>query len=99
MKTPIAIPAGVGLVGFSARESVCVAVSDAQKDPRFFAAVSRAIGYETRSLLCAPIARQGRVHGALEVLNKRGGRPFEPDDLSALAWLARRAAELVVARR
>lgn len=91
----LTVPVGVGIVGFCARENVAVAVSDAEKDPRFHRAVSRAIGYETRSLLCAPIARQGRVLGALEVLNRRGGRPFDRGDLAVLTYLAHQAAELL----
>jgi GAF domain-containing protein len=86
------VPMGVGVVGFCAQEDVCLAVSDAQKDPRFHRAVSDAVGYETRSLLCAPVARQGTVLGALEVLNKRGGKPFGEKDLAVLSYLAAQAA-------
>jgi hypothetical protein len=95
LRLGLKVPVGVGIVGFCAQENVCVAVSDAEKDARFYRAVSKAIGYETRSLLCAPIARQGRVRGALEVLNKRDGRPFEEQDQAVLAYLAHQAAELL----
>jgi len=87
----VAVPVGVGIVGFCAQEDVCLAISDAEKDPRFHRAVSDAIGYETRSLLCAPIAQKGQVLGALEVLNKRGGRPFDAADLAVLSYLAHQA--------
>jgi sigma-B regulation protein RsbU (phosphoserine phosphatase) len=70
-------------------------VSDAEKDPRFHRAVSEAVGYETRSVLCAPIGEGGRVLGALEVLNKRGGSPFEPVDLAVVSYLAHQAAQLI----
>lgn len=89
------VPMGVGLVGFCAMENVCVAVSDAQKDPRFYRAVSEAVGYETRSLLCAPVAHQGKVLGALEVLNKRGGKAFAEKDLAVLSYLAAQAARFL----
>jgi GAF domain-containing protein len=88
----VRVPMGAGIVGFCAKEDVCLAISDAQQDPRFYRAVSEAIGYETRSILCAPIAREGRVYGALEVLNKRGGQAFGPDDLAIVAYLAHHAA-------
>ncbi len=93
------VPMGVGIVGFCAQEDVCLAVSDAEKDPRFHRAISEAIGYETRSLLCAPIARKGRVLGALEVLNKRGGVPFGATDLATLAYLAHQAAVILARLR
>jgi hypothetical protein len=95
LKLGLTVPMGVGIAGFCARENVGVAVSDAQKDPRFYRAISEAIGYETRSLLCAPVARGGRVLGALELVNKRGGGPFEREDQAALSYLAHQAAELV----
>ncbi len=91
----LTVPIGVGLVGFCAQENVCVAVSDAQKDPRFYRAVSEAVGYQTRSLLCAPVAHQGKVLGALEVLNKKGGQPFGEKDLAVLSYLAAQAAKFL----
>jgi len=89
------VPVGAGIVGFCAQEDVCLAISDAEKDPRFHRAISEAIGYETRSLLCAPIARKGRVLGALEVMNKRGGAPFDERDLAVVSYLAHQAAEVL----
>jgi GAF domain-containing protein len=86
------VPIGVGLVGFCAQENVCVAVSDAEKDPRFYRAVSEATGYQTRSLLCAPMARHGQLVGCLEVLNKKGGKAFDQNDLAILSYLAAQAA-------
>jgi len=35
------------------------------------------------------------VRGALEVLNKRGRRPFDGSDLAVLSSLAHQAAELL----
>jgi hypothetical protein len=87
------VPVGLGIAGFCVREDVCLAVSDAEKDPRFHRAISEAIGYRTRSLLCAPIAHRGVVLGAFEVLNKRGGAPFGRADLSVVSYLAHQAGD------
>ena len=92
MSLGLKVPIGVGVVGFCAQENVCVAVSDVEKDPRFYRAVSEATGYQTRSLLCAPMARQGRVVGCLEVLNKKGGKPYDQKDMAVLSYLAAQAA-------
>jgi hypothetical protein len=89
------VPMGVGIVGFCAQENVCLAVSDAPADPRFHRAVSDAVGYQTRSLLCAPVAHQGKVLGALEVLNKQGGKPFAEKDLAVLSYLSAQAARFL----
>lgn len=87
------VPVGVGIAGYCVREDVAVAVSSVEKDPRFHRAISQAIGYDTRSIVCAPISRAGHVLGALEVLNRRGGAPFGATDLGVVAYLAQRAAE------
>jgi hypothetical protein len=87
------IPMGLGLVGFCAQEGVCVAVSDAANHPRWFRGIAEAVGYEARSVLCAPIAHDGELFGALQVLNRRGGEPFGPTDVTVVSYLASRAAE------
>jgi hypothetical protein len=93
------VPIGVGIVGFCVQEDVCLAISDAEKDPRFHREISEAVGYRTCSILCAPIARRGQVLGALEVLNKRGAAAFGPHDLAVLSYLAHQAAEHLARHR
>lgn len=92
VKRGLAVPWGKGIVGFCAQENVCLAVSDAENDPRFYSAVSEAIGYATRSALCAPVASGGRVRGAMELINKTGGA-FGSSDLAVLSFLAHKAGE------
>jgi hypothetical protein len=87
------IPMGLGLVGFCAQEGVCVAVSDAAHHPRWFRGIAQAVGYEARSVLCAPMLLDGELFGALQVLNRRGGEPFGPTDVTVVSYLASRAAE------
>jgi len=87
------IPMGLGLVGFCAQERVCVAVSDAAHHPRWFRGIAEAVGYEARSLLCAPVVCDGELLGALQVLNRRGGQPFGPTDVTVVSYLASRAGE------
>jgi hypothetical protein len=87
------IPMGLGLVGFCAQERVCVAVSDAANHPRYFRGIAEAVGYEARSVLCAPIVFDGDLLGALQVLNRRGGEPFGPTDVTVVSYLASRAGE------
>ena len=95
LRLGLKVPMGVGIVGFCALENVCLAVSDVEKDPRFYRAISQALGYSTRSLLCAPIASRGRVHGALELVNKLGERPFDQADLAILSYLSFQAGEFL----
>jgi sigma-B regulation protein RsbU (phosphoserine phosphatase) len=87
------IPMGLGLVGFCAQERVCVAVCDAAHHPRYFRGIAEAVGYEARSVLCAPIVHEGELYGALQVLNRRDGDHFGPTDVTVVSYLASRAGE------
>ena len=56
----LVVPAGEGIAGFCATEGVSVAISDVQKDPRYWSEVSEKVDYETRSVLCSPMMTHGR---------------------------------------
>lgn len=89
------VPRGQGLVGFAVSNGVALAVSDADKDPRFFAAISLKLGYPTRSLAVAPTQKEGRVFGAIEVMNKSNDSPFTEEDLVVLDYLGARLADFL----
>ena len=89
------VPMGEGIVGFCSKEGVSLAVGDAQNDPRFYEEISESIGYETDSLLCAPIQYQGRVYGAIELINKKHGSTFDSNEMNALSYMGRQLAEYV----
>lgn len=93
MRLGMHIPMGLGLVGFCAQEGVCVAVSDAAHHPRWFRGIAEAVGYDARSVLCAPMRLEGELLGALQVLNRRDGEPFGPTDVTVVSYLASRSAE------
>jgi hypothetical protein len=92
LKSKVVIPAGTGIAGFCAFEGVSVAVSDVQKDPRFYSAVGEKIDFETKSLLCAPMMTHGRSFGCLQLINRKGGPHFEEHEVGVLAYLAHQAA-------
>ncbi len=84
---------GQGIVGFCAEEGVGLAVSDVTKDSRFYAAISEKIGYPTRSMLCVPMQVEGRVVGALELINRRENDVFSEQDLNVANFIAHQLAE------
>lgn len=84
---------GQGIVGFCAQTGVSLAVSDVQRDPRFYAAISQKLGYQTTSILCAPAQHEGRVFGALQLINRKNGSAFQPAELHALGFLAKQFGE------
>ncbi len=92
LKANIVVPAGTGIAGFCASEGVSVAVSDVEKDPRFYAEVGARIGFSTRSMLCAPMMTHGRSFGCVQVLNRKGGPQFLEHEVGVMAYLAHQAA-------
>ncbi len=80
------------IAGWVFQHNEPVMVADARKDPRFYAQVDRKTGWETRSLMAVPMTVRGKVIGVLEVINRRNGGAFTPDDLETLRILADQAA-------
>jgi sigma-B regulation protein RsbU (phosphoserine phosphatase) len=91
----VRIPRGEGIAGWVVERGEPTIVEDARADARFYPAIDEAFGFETRSVLCAPIAGGGRVLGVVEILNKEQGRSFSPDDLALVSLLCRFAGELL----
>lgn len=92
LKANLVVPAGTGIAGFCAAEGVSVAVSDVEKDPRFYAEVGARVGYATRSMLCAPMMTHGRSFGCVQVINRKGGPQFLEHEVGVIAYLAHQAA-------
>lgn len=82
------VPMGQGIVGFAAQEGVSLAVSDVEKDERFYKDISDKIGYPVSSLIVSSIERDGRTFGAIELINREGGSSYSADDMAVLDFLA-----------
>ncbi len=68
-------------------------IDDAYSDPRFNAAIDKQTGYETRTIMCAPVRTfKGDVIGVAQALNKRDGARFTAEDLSLLEAMTTQAA-------
>jgi signal transduction histidine kinase len=86
------VPRGQGIVGWVVENQQPLLVPDASKDPRFFSAVDKTVGFQTRTLLCVPLITKGRVLGALEVVNCKDGGQFSDDDIPFLETLGNHVA-------
>ncbi|HJT87939.1 MAG TPA: sigma 54-interacting transcriptional regulator [Bryobacteraceae bacterium] len=87
--------AGQGIAGQVVTTGESIHVSDAYRDPRFYAAIDEQTGYRTRNILAVAVRNErGEIAGAFEALNKQGG-PFTARDEEALAALAAHAANAV----
>ncbi len=92
---PIRIPLGEGAVGRCIGEDKVLLVNDALdgdvSSPHWIT------GFATQQMLCVPLRVEGRVIGALEVLNKPSG--FTEGDAELLGLLAHFAANAVESKR
>lgn len=80
--------AGEGIVGQTISSGQAQVVYDTSADPHFASKVDAATGFETDSIVCAPLVIQGRCFGALEVVNMRGHELFAGHDRVVLSTLA-----------
>jgi HD-GYP domain-containing protein (c-di-GMP phosphodiesterase class II) len=89
---PLVVDTGKGIAGWTAASGRPAVVNDVRADPRFDARFDEATGFVTHSVLCVPLQFEDRVIGVLELVNKRGGTPFDEQDLNLLFNLADQAA-------
>ncbi len=89
---PIRIQAGQGVVGWVVESGEPAIVNDVTTDPRFSGSVDDQSGFQTKAILCVPLATSNRLWGAIEILNKLDDRPFDDHDLVLCEAVASQAA-------
>ncbi len=82
-----------GIAGHCVATKQSKIVRDVLKDAHFAASVDAGTGFQTRSILCAPLIVNDVCIGVLELLNKKGGDGlFDERDKNLLTALASAAA-------
>lgn len=83
------LPWGAGIVGDVAHRGEPELVADVRGDRRFVHQVDEATGFETHSMVAAPLRAKDEVLGVFQLLNKRSGEGrFGEDDRDLLDALA-----------
>jgi sigma-B regulation protein RsbU (phosphoserine phosphatase) len=84
---------GEGILGRCVCENAGQRVLDVRQDASFASRIDAESGFETRSILCAPMTFSERVLGAIELINKSAGDGyFAASDAELLEVLASSAA-------
>lgn len=91
----IVVPRGRGISGWVLEHGQPLLVPDAYADPRFYRESDKQTGFRTRSILCVPLARNGREIGVLQVLNPVGREAFDLSDLAAFEAYGNLAATAI----
>jgi signal transduction histidine kinase len=87
----IVVPLEGSIAGWIVNNRQTVRITNAHKDPRFFANVEATTGFSTESLLGIPLVTKNKIVGVLEALNKPKGK-FTDTDESMLLVLGAQAA-------
>ena len=87
----LVVPVDSSIAGWIVLNRQPIIISEAQKDPRHFGNVGKAVNVTTNSLLGVPLIAKGKVIGALEAINKRSGE-FTDEDQAVLVALGAHAA-------
>jgi len=91
----------VGVAGHVFTNGIGAIVHDPYNDPRFNPRVDQETGYETKSLLCAPVRTvKGEIIGVLQMLNQRHGQFTEVhlrllEEMTMLTAMALRSRQFV----
>jgi putative nucleotidyltransferase with HDIG domain len=88
-----------GIAGQVARTGKPLIVNDVARSERFHKMIDDTTGFETRSLVCAPLMVQCKILGVIEVLNKLDGSEFGEPDLEAVVSVASTTAMTIESTR
>ncbi|ADK81179.1 sigma-54-dependent Fis family transcriptional regulator [Sediminispirochaeta smaragdinae] len=83
---------GEGIAGWVAQHNRSLIVNDVENDKRFFAPISKTIGFKTDSILAVPMRLREQCIGVIEIVNRKEGNAFSQDDLQWLEVFANQAA-------
>jgi HD-GYP domain-containing protein (c-di-GMP phosphodiesterase class II) len=81
----IIIKADEGLVGAAIQSGENMVINEVYRDDRFNPSVDKKTGYFTRSMMIIPMKNaEGKVKGAIQVINKKDKTDFSREDLNYL---------------
>jgi Nif-specific regulatory protein len=83
---------GEGIAGWVAVHGRSLIVNDVDTDSRFYADISKSIGFPTFSILAVPMRVRDVTVGVIEILNKKQKKYFTQDDLRWLEIFSIQAA-------
>jgi len=84
------IKIGEGIAGTVAKTLTPVLVEDIENDTRF--KEKKRDRYKTRSFISCPIVSKNKLHGVLNINDKRDGTPFTEDEFDLITIIANQAA-------
>jgi signal transduction histidine kinase len=84
----ITLKVGEGIAGTVVKTGKPMVIQDVSQEKKFTDKIDRITGFQTKSAICVPLLLRNRPIGALQVINKRSGEPFNRSDLEILFAIA-----------
>jgi len=88
----IQLKIGEGIAGWVAQHGKPQNIPDVADDPRFSSKADNSTGFQTKSILAAPLMVKDKIIGVAEVINHLDGKPFDNDDLDLFSTFCRQVA-------
>jgi len=86
--TDLVVSIDCSIVGRALKSGECQMIKDARKDSDFVCYVDSLTGFETKSVLCAPLITGGKTIGVIQILNKLDDELFDFRDRDIIRLLA-----------
>jgi RND family efflux transporter MFP subunit len=86
------LPIGEGLAGNVAQTGQARLIASAQDEPGLEARLEASSEHEIQTLMCAPLLKEERVLGVVEIVNRDDGKAFDDDDLFYLTNMCEQAS-------
>ncbi len=84
----ITLKVGEGIAGTVVKTGKPMVIQDVSQEKKFTDRIDRLTGFRTKSTICVPLLLRNRPMGALQVINKKSGEPFNRSDLEILFAIA-----------
>lgn len=92
------IPLGKGIVGHVAESKQPLIVDDVAHNKVHLEAIQKAVGFDARNMLAAPIIIRGNVYGVVELLNRSATAGFSSADVEMIMYCCEMAAKTIEMR-
>ena len=90
---------GEGIAGWVAFHNKSIIVSDVENDKRHRHDIAKELNYASKNMLAVPMRVKDECLGVIEIINKRGNKQFNQEDLEWLEIFANQAGIAVVNAR
>lgn len=91
----LAVPLDKGIAGACVRDGKPKIVNQTLADKNFYPHIDKVTGFETRSIIAAPLIISGKTIGVIEVLNKKENQPWNEEDEELLLVIAYQSARVI----